>query len=57
MTPLEGTLNPELLSKDVELNVLPVGIFIFSVMLSLLWGGGPIIVCHTVQDMKSLLYI
>ena len=42
--PLEGTLNPELLSKDVELNLLAASFF--SAMLSLLWGGRPINVCH-----------
>ena len=48
--PLEGRLNTDLFSKDVELDLLPVGIFIFSVLLSLPWGpeGGAITVWHLV---------
>ena len=40
MAPLEGTVASELLTKDVELQVLSVGVFIFSTVHSLLWRGG-----------------
>ena len=43
----EITMDPELLSKDVELNVLPVAVFIFFLSCLVYPGDkGPIIVCH-----------
>ena len=47
VTLLEETLTTELLSKNVELTVLPVGIFIFSAM-HVYYGKGGIIVWHPI---------
>ena len=40
VTPLEKTLTTELLSKDVELNLLPVGIFTFFLSCLFTLGKG-----------------
>ena len=49
VTLLEGTLNIELFRKDVELNLLHVGIFTsFLSCLVYTLGRGAIIVCHPV---------
>ena len=57
MTRLEETLSIELFSKDVELNLLHVGIFI-SILLCLIYSGeGAIVAWHPVHTAKFILKI